>query len=341
MKLLKRFILLSFITVIALYAIFFYINRYILSTANVKIQSQKIDTMSVTTNIYVKIPESAVNIKVSYDGAFVAYEDNQGLNIVDTKIGQKNQTNLGYGVSYYEWLPDRNRILIVRDYKKNFTRKFKLDYYDADRDEQGNVSELKAFDTTTEIKDLKVSTITNSIYIKAEDNDSRAKIYYLNIMKKLKKIKTKDNNIGDIEVVPNKSNMVYEDNSNGKIYYTNIGKPIVLNNSKSQNLLGMDNEDNVYIGETVNNKIVNIYSGSLDTTNIVWHLNELNAPVNKSDVYIPRTGGIYINIGLENSLFNVSTHEFTSYPGKLLQVIDDAIVSIDHQKLMITKLKRA
>jgi hypothetical protein len=325
-----------------LYSMCFYINKYLLSTDNIKIQSLKVVTKSINTKADIKIPEATRNLKISYDGAYgayVAYGVNKVLNIMDTKSGLKKALKLDNEASFYAWLPDRNRILIVEDMKKNNKRSFRLDYYDADRDEIGIISEVNAFNATAQITDLKVSTITNSIYIKAEDNNGKTQIYYLNIMKKLKKVKTTGNNIGNIEVIANKSNMAYEDSKNGRIYITNTRKPLIIDNVFSESLLGIDASDNVYIGEVKDNRIVNIYSGSLDAASIIWQPNELIAPVNKSDVYITKSGGMYVNIGLENTLYNLRSHEYIDYPGVFLQLIDGAIVSIDQEKLIITKLK--
>jgi hypothetical protein len=339
MKLFRKFMALSLITVAVLYGIFFYINKYLLNTDNLKFQSKKVEITNVSKNVQVNIPAFAENIKVSYDGAYVAYETNKVLNMTDTRTGLNKEMNLNNEVSFYNWLPDRNRILLVEDLKVNNSKVFRLDYYDVDREEMGNISEFNAFDSTAQIKDLRVSTITNSIYMKAENHKGRAKIYYLNIMKKLKKIKTKVNHIGNIAVVTNKSSMAYEDRMNGRIFVTNRKNPLVIDNVLIQSLLGMDNQDNVYIGETVGNKIVKIYSESLDASTIKWYPYELRAPVDKSDIYISNVGNIYINDALKNALFSVKSDEYINYPGELLQIIDNDIISINHGMLVMTKLK--
>lgn len=339
MKLIKKFIVLSLITTVALYATFFYINKYILSNDRIRFQSKKVDMTKVDMNIPINIPTSAKNIKVSYDGSYVAYDDNEILNIMDVKSGIKKEINLDNSVSFYSWIPDRNRILIIENVDRNYSRVFKLDYYDADKAETGNISKFNASAATMEIKLLRVSTITNSIYMKAEDDKGRAKIYYLNIMEKLKKVKMKSSDIGNIEVIPNKSSMAYEDNINGKIYVTNITKPLVIKGVISQNLLGIDNEDNVYIGENVGNKITKIYTGALDAAIVRWYPYVLSAPVDKTDIYISKVGGIYVNDALKNTIFKVKSNKYISYPGKLIQVIDDAIISINQGKLTITMLK--
>lgn len=338
MKVFKKLIVMSLITVVVIFSAFFYINKYILSTTSIKIQSKKVTTANINPTVAVKIPTAAENLKASYDGNYIAY-DNNGLNIIDTSSGLNKVLELEASGAFFTWLPDRNRILIVETSKKNYKKTFKLDYYDADRDEIGNIIEFNAFDRTAKIKDLKISTITNSIYIKVEDGNGKIKIYYLNIMKKLKKVKTRVTNVGNIEVIPNKSSMVYEDVTHGRIYVTNLKKPLTFNNMVPKSLLGMDNEDNIYIGERIAGKISKIYYGSLDENNITWGSYILKSPVDKEDIYVTKAGAIYVNEVQNEKLFNVKTTEYTNYKGILLEITSDSIISIYQQRLILTKLK--
>lgn len=335
MKLIKKFIALSLITIIVLLSVFYYIDKYILSSDSLKISSEKIDTKSNNANI--NIPTSAEDIKVSYNGAYVAYNDNGILNIVDTKSGLKKELNLE-NVSFYNWLPDRNRILVAQNIKKNYSSVFQLDFYDAERDEIGNISDIAAFDSAAEVMDLKVSTLTNVIYIKVGDNN-RTKIYYLNIMKKLKKINTQVRNIGNIEVIPSKNDMVYEDSINQRIYVTGLNEPIAIANVTAQSLLGIDSGDNIYIGEIRNNKVVKVYWNSMDKPAVNWNSLAISGLVDKKDIYISGTGGIYVNDSSQNSVHEMKSNKISNYTGKLLRIIDGGLISIDGGKLIVTGMK--
>lgn len=339
MKLLKRIVALSLVTIVVFYAIFFYINKYVLTSDNIKISSQKVETKSLVKPIKVYIPNFARDVKASFDGSYAAYEENNLLYIVNIQSGEKKKIDLNNKLSFFSWLPDRNRILIITNSKNNNKKIFKLNYYDADRDETGIISDFNAADETMEIRNVKVSTLTNSIFIKAVGGNGKTQIYYMNIMKKLKKLKLKTKNIGDIEAIKHKTHLVYEDSIKGKIYISNVAKPLMIDNVKTESLLGVDNEDNVYIGEIKENKIVRIYSESMDSDSTQWIPYELDVPVSKGDIYISGPGGIYINNAIENSIFEVKSKQRIGYTGELLQIIDNGIVSNSDGELIIKEIK--
>lgn len=341
MKLFKRIIALSLITIIVFYSVLFYVNKYILSSDNIKISSKHIETKKTKSPIDIYIPNFASSIKVSSDGSYVAYEQNNVLNIVDIQSGTNTKVKLNQNLSFFNWLPDRNRILIVKSTVLKNKKTFKLDYYDADRAEEGNICDFSSTDKTTEINDVKVSTLTNSIFIKTENSSRKAQIYYMNIMKKLKKLRLKSKNIGSIEAIQHQSHMVYEDRLKSRIYITNSTAPLLLNKVKTIKLLGVDDSDNIYVGEIKDNEIIGIYSGTIDPKGISWVAHELSVPVNKSDIYITGLGGIYINNSIENNLYEINSKQTFGYKGELLQVIDGSIVSNNDGKLILTPINNS
>ena len=94
----------------------FYVDHYFLATDS-KVVTKKVDEdkSEKIKNIDITVPANAENILVSYDAKYLSYYENEKLKIVNCKDGKiKNiEVEEGSKISFYEWLPDRNRMLLV------------------------------------------------------------------------------------------------------------------------------------------------------------------------------------------------------------------------------------
>lgn len=342
MKNVKRIITWIVLSLLIQFTVFFYIDKYYLAT-NTTIKLKKIENKNLDKkpDAEVKIPESAENISVSFDGKYVAYYDGDKLQVVNTKTGEIRDIsfNEGVKVSYYKWLSDRNRMLIGEKHNTDGSYGFKLSYYDVDKNTKEEIKDLTWADENSEVEDIQASTLTNVIYVKVARSGGKSRIYWINIMNEMKKINTKAYLVGETAIQYHEDKLLYEDATYHKIYATNMEDSIDINGVKDPRLLGVDSDDNVYIGSMENGKIAKIYYGLLENPTSKWNVIPLSGSVDKNNIYISEQGKIMINDNLKGTIREVSTGKETSYKGKFLQVYSTGVASIKDGKLIKTNFK--
>lgn len=341
MKLFMRIFLWIMISLAIQFAGLFYANNYLFAS-NTSIQTKKIvksDTKKADAEI--KVPENATHISVSYDARYLAYYDGDILKVVNVKTGEEKNVEFSDGVkvSLYKWLPDRNRMLIAEKETSNRSSNFKLAYYDVDKSVKEDIKELDWADKKAEVEDIQASPLTNIIYVKVANSGQRSSIYWINIMKEMKKADTKGSYmIGKIRVVPHEDNLLYEDLTYHKIYSTDKDEPITIDGIKTPSLLGVDDSDNVYIGDTESDKVSKIYYGSIKGERNKFEIVDLKGAVNKSDIFINEQGKIYINDNLKGTVREFGSGKEYNYQGTFTQMYNGGIISISDGKLVKTQL---
>lgn len=341
MKILKRILLWVAISIALQFSILLYVNNYMLAEKT-SYKSKKVEKKDVTkSDADVKLPDGFDDINVSFDGKYVAYYDNEILKVVNTKTAEvKNvQFDDGVKVSFYKWLPDRNRMLIAEKVTSNNGSGFKLSYYDIDKDVKEDIKNLTWADQKSEVEDIQISTLTNVIYVKVAHSGKRSSIYWINIMKEMRKVDTNAYLIGKIRSIPHSDNLVYEDLTYQKIGVTNSAKSLHIKGVDNPCLLGIDGEDKIYIGKVENDKVTAIYSGKLSDDTANWEITSLKSPMDSEDIYISQDGNVYLNDGLKGILTDMSTGKETTYKGKLIQIYDGGIASISDSSLVKTSIK--
>lgn len=335
MKVLKKILICIIISVIVQMGGFFYLNNYFL-TSNTAIKSKKVvDSSNETSVTQVNVPNNAKTINVSYDGKYIAYYLNDVLYIVNTKTGKSVNVGFpeGVKVSFFKWLPDRNRVLIAEKENGNLS----LSYYDVDKAQKNNITKLAMDSSIAEVNDIEAAPLPNVIYIKLSNGVKSNTIYFIDIMKAIKRINTKTNNIGNIEVVPHEDKMVYEDLTNNKVYATGINNALSFIGSTKSCLLDIASNDQVYIGDVdSNNNIDKIYFGTLKDSTSSWQILQLNTPVGKDNLFVTASGKVYINDNLKGTVTEFQTGKKTAYKGVFLQSYNDGIASLSDGILVKT-----
>lgn len=344
MKIFKRIIVWGLLSVIIQLSGLLYVNNYLLSTNTDEITSKKVDitTKQEEKNIDVVIPATAKHVSVSYDGGYTAYYEGEILHIINNKTGQNKEVNFkdGNKISFYKWLPDRNRMLITEKSQTKITDNLKLSYYDVDKGEKVEVKDLATVDNKSEVEDIKLSTLTNVIYVKVAHIGNRSSIYRINIMNEMKKIETKGYLIGSIYVIPHEDKMVYEDLTYNKIYATNTTEPLNFKNVTKPVLLGIDDDDRIYVGQMEGNKVIKIYYGLVKDATSNWKTVELKEAVDKEDIYISSEGKVYINDDLKGVITDITSSNTLTYQGRFLQMYEGGVATISQGKLIRTNFKK-
>lgn len=342
MKNLKRITTWIVLSLLIQFIGFFYIDKYYLSTnATVKVKKVENKASDKKPDVEVKIPENAEHISVSFDGKYVAYYDGDKLKVCNTKNGENKDISFDEGVqvSYYKWLSDRNRMLIGEKHNNDDGAGFKLSYYDVDKDTKEEIKDLTWADENSEVKDIQASTLTNVIYVKVARSGGRSSIYWINIMKEMKKVNTNAYLVGETAILYHDDKLLYEDATYNKVYATNMENSIRISGVDKPRILGVDNDDNVYIGSMENDKITKIYYGTLEKPTKEWNVLPLRDPVDKKGIFISEQGKVMINDNLKGVIKEVSTGKETSYTGRFLQIYSTGVASIKDGKLVKTNFK--
>lgn len=336
MKIFRRVFLWIIISLTIQFAGLFYVNKYILTSDTSNIQTKKIvKSEPKKQDIEIKVPDNATHVNVSFNGRYLAYYDEDVLKVIDTKNGGEKKVDFADGikVSSYKWLSDRNRMLIAEKETSKQSSNFKLAYYDVDKDVKEDIKELDWADKKSEVEDIQASALTNIIYVKVANSGQRSSIYWINIMKEMKKVDTMAYMIGKIKVVPHEDKLIYEDLTHQRIYMTGQDEPLKVNGVNSPSLIAVDDNDNVYVGETQDNKVTKIYFGSVKEGNNTLQAIDLKGAIDKDALFVSPQGKIYINDNLKGIVREVSIGKEYVYKGNFVQMYIDGIISISDGKL--------
>jgi len=336
-KMFKNIIVTIMISLIIQLGGLLYLNNFLL-TSSATVKSQKVvdeNSSNKTSISKFKVPDNATTISVSYDASYISYYLNDMLYVVNTKTN--NSVNVsssnGLKISFYKWLPDRNRMLIVETESRNLS----LSYYDVAQSQKSKITDLLMISSTSKVKDIEAAPLTNVIYIKVSNGYAYNSIYWVNIMKSRKKIITKTQNIGNIEVVPHEDKMLYEDLNNNKIYATGSDNALSFIDSTKSCLLAIDNNDQAYIGNIdSNNNIDKIYYGTLNGN---WQSLPVNTPVSKVHLLVTTSGKVYVNDNLKGTVTELKTGKETTYKGVFIQLYSNGVASLSDANLVKTPFK--
>ena len=341
MKIFKRTIIWIAISLIIQFAGLFYINNYFLSS-EIKLKTKKIvKSEPKKSEVEITIPENAENIKVSFDGRYLSYCDENTLKVVDSKTGAEKSLEFedGVQVSFYKWLQDRNRMLIAEKEDSSGGSKFELSYYEVDKDIKEDVKELDWSDEEAQIDDIQESHLTNVIYIKMETEGRRTTIYRLDINKSMAKTPVNSYMVGEMGILYLQDKLIYEDSIHNNIYITDEDEPLIIHGIENKPVwVGIDENDRVYIGDEKDGKISNIYYGTIHSGTYDYQNINLNKLVDRKSVFVMPSGKIYINNNLEGIVEEVGNGKQYTYKGNFIGIYEGGIASVSNGKLEKTLL---
>ncbi len=156
---------------------------------------------------------------------------------------------------------------------------------------------------------MALSTATNTIYLKVKNEQGRSRIYRINTMAQLERIRSLGNNLGEIALMNSEDRVVYENKNDGNIHVEGKDYPITIRDGSSHCLLGVDDKDVMYIGKLKGSMeeetIEKIYYWSLDEKTINKKDIELENPINKKDIRILPNGKLFLLIIMKIKLKNL------------------------------------
>lgn len=338
MKRFRRIITGIAFSLIAQFLILYYLNNVLFKESKeVNIQSVDVSVKSLDTDA--EIPSEATEIKVSYTGKFIIYFLDDKLMLVNTKTSETKEILNDTEILNVKWVPNNNTLFIV----ENKDKQINVKTYNANNDVEQDVQQICSHRSKDKI-DSFISTSAEYVQV---TNGNRSKVYRINIDKDPpQEIKTRVSKAENASAFWQNDIFVYQDSSSKKVYkYTNgSSRRIDFNNPKNLVILktagDKDYKNIIYMGEyTKDNKISKIIYGEDEVETSKWKNINLESSKEIKDIYINENGDIFINNESEKKIKNLNTNEEITYKGKLIDVNERVICSLENNKVCFKSVK--
>ena len=342
MKVFKKIIAWAILSIILQIGGLYVLNNVVFKHTS-DFQSKPREVKKETTkDIKAAIPTAAKDISISDNGKYLSYKDSDTLNLQDSKTGTSTKvtTQNGGTILYYDWLQDRDILVIAERIEKDGEAKIQLITYNAKDSSETFVKEICTYEKDMEVKKISASIFTGVYYIDIYKGGLKSVVWRLDRNNKLDKVSLNNTVLGNMQVIPHVDRLIYEDTLNSKFYVTSPNKKLVFNSNKKLTLLGIDKNDVIYMGELNGDKISSIIYGKVSEDTSTWKKITLDSVVSNDDLYFSNKSEILINDNLKGSVKNLTTGNEIEYEGKLIQIKEDFIATTDTSgKLVYKNLK--
>lgn len=321
-------------------------NVYFVDSVSYSSTKIKNDTAKEAVKPKLILENGSSNITASFDGKYLAYLKDNNLFVLNSENAEKTKVsaNDGMEISYYKWLYDRNRLVLVeRPISPKNGAYFKFYYYDMNNkakveifNEVNNRNiEIPMHNINEKISLIDMSTLTNVIYVKLSNlNNNYSKIYRINIMAQENSINTGTHNIGKIASTKQDDVLIYENLDDKKVFSSNNNLPIEIEGNSNLSLLGVDNSDNVYLALTNDNKTQLIYYGNISGEN--WQKIDIKTSVDTNNIYVNFKGQIFIKDSSKSTINEFLTGKETYYNGNIIDIYNEGIISEKNNQIIKT-----
>ena len=176
---LKQFLKWGLLSVILQCLVLFVFDKfYFKLNSDVNVKAIDIASQHTKENNDVKLPGNMMDKKISYDGEYIAYlNNNDELKVFNTLKDDESHVDIeNEKASYYTWLRDRNRLIVITNIKYN-NKKNTVNLYSIDVDTNKTKKiELGNMNSSYKVNEITVSTKTGVIYIEFKNEDTEESI---------------------------------------------------------------------------------------------------------------------------------------------------------------------
>lgn len=324
MRFIKRILLWIVISLSIQIGSLYYINNFFLADKEVFTSQKVYSETKAPENITANVPYGASSVQPSYDGDYIAYLKDYNLTIKNCAQSKGRNSFQIENVHFYRWLPDRNRLLYAQVEHLKSTDRITLYAYDADNRKKQMVNSVSYLPRNSSVSGIEASPLTNIIYLSISGGDGYDRLYQIDIMGTIKKIWTPVKKIVKMAETQETDNLVYQ-SSNDIIHVIKDGKKDVYLSYNKYALLGIDSQDNVYLGGFDKGKIAKIYRGTLDKPLNTWDTVLLPEPLDPNSVTVDKNGNIY-KIQDGKTLIDVNSNNAIVGKGRILYFNNGLIV---------------
>jgi len=324
-------------------AILTYIDKvYLKDNSNFSITKINVNSVSKLTNLKLNIDSEATNVQSSYNGDYLSFLSGGKLKFYDMNDGKSYTVSSvdNMEIMNYTWLYDRNRLLIAeKTVNTTDGRYMKMYYYSVSDNQLTEISnttdniDLKfTLKAGTTLDNIKMSTLTNLVYLKFTDSKGINSVQCFNIMAQKLTVDINPGNIGNIFPLKQTSILLHEDLHYVYKYVlgTETDNSVKINNKKNLRLLGVDSNDNAYFAPTSTLQTDNIYFGTLgDLAAGTYQTIQLPQTVDCEDITVMPDGTVYQNVK-GSALIDITNKKMMDYQGELIGIYPGGFVAVDN-----------
>jgi hypothetical protein len=340
MKVFKKIVAWAMLSIILQIGGLYVLNNFVFKhTSEFKSKAMQVVKKDTTKDIKATISATAKDVSLSDNGKYLSYKDNENLFLQDSKTGISKQvtTEKGGTILYYDWLQDRDILVIAEKIDKDGKSKIQIITYNAQNYTENFVKELCTYQDNMKITKISASVFTGVYYVDVDKGGLKNIVYRIDRNNDMKEVTLKSYILGNLEVIPHADRLIYEDKANSKFFVTNPNKQLTFNSNKKLALIGIDANDVIYMGELNGDKIISITYGKVDEDTAAWKKVALDSVVNTNDLYFSDKSEILINDNLKGSVKNLTTGNEIGYEGKLVQIKENFIALKDNDGKLIYK----
>lgn len=314
--------------------LFFLDKFYFKDNTDVNMEQVTIDENHVNTNMHVHIPDNAKDIKVSYDGKYVAYYEDHSLKVCNTNTGDVDilKNSEGRVILRSIWLEDRNKLLTLEVENGEIV----LYNYDAQKQTDQKIVDICSYRTNYKSFDIQASTITGVTYIQINNA-----IYRIDINQSFAtNVPLSVQSLGSVSVMPTKDRLVYIAKKGTVIHMTQPVSRIPITSNEPIEILGIDEDGYIYIGQIKDNLVNGIIKKNLENVNSKSEKIKLDKPVDKNNIFINGKGQIYVNIPSKKVVKEIKSSKETEYKGDFVAYYSNGVASILDSKFYRTNFEK-
>ena len=340
MKVFKKIIAWAMLSVLLQIGGLYVLNNFVFKhTSEFKSEKMEMVKKDTTKDIKATISTTAKDVSISYNGKYLSYKENENLYLQDSKTGTSTEvkTENGGTILYYDWLQDRDILVVAEKIEKDGKPKIQIITYNAQNSTESFVKELCTYQENMKITKISASVFTGVYYIDVDKGGLKNVVYRIDRNNDMKEVTLKSYILGNLQVIPHADRLIYEDKANSKFFVTSPNKQLTFNSNKKLSLLGIDGNDVIYMGELNGDKIISITYGKVDEDTANWKKVTLDSVANANDLYFSNKSEVLINDNLKGSVKNLTTGNEIGYEGKLIQIKENFIALKDNNGKLIYK----
>ena len=264
---LKRVFAWSLVGLIVQLPIYYVLNQQVQHVMNPPSQPQSV--LSQANNYKLDAP-NIKNPLVSYDDGFLAFHSGSELSIYDfNKQAVIWKSDQSHKVLAYQWLPDRNALMIFESgtgVNTNLPGKFGVGIHSLDvTGNQGEVidrfaSPLSLSFQNSLISDVSLSTATNLLYFLVQ-GQGQSNLYEVDVMKNLKQLNRPGEDVEYLAVSPTQGTIYFNTagSSNGQTLAQNGKSRVQIASNPLDKVLGLWNRK-LYLGTVEQGYLTKIWT---------------------------------------------------------------------------------
>ena len=343
----KKFKMISCWIVVSLIiqsGIFLFLNSYFKTNTNVTIKKIDIKQDEYNKDLHIDIPKHIENEKISYDGHYIAFKEDNKLKVLDTLTGDspKLELNKDFIISNFSWIYDRDRILISG--KKDG----EMIFYTIDMD---NISNKKEVNVSSEMSDIKnslkkhkhdlntkdytikdctISPVTAVTYLKISNKDDNEYIYRVDASDNFEKLDLNARHIKNMSIMPREDKLIYENSLNNNFYMTRTKPNPKINFKKQGNLklLRISEDSKLYVGEVIKGNLKTVLCKSLISNSSEENEINLKEETPFKDVFVTIDGHVLVNSNSKSMVTDLTTNKEYKYKGNFLNFFEKGFTSL-------------